>query len=101
MDDKKPPPVGIWIRPAARGTIVHGNETIGMHVGVVDEGVNSTIESNLIHSGNSPDEAKPTADSRGYSDDHWYKKPIGIVGMSVAAGLLVGAATWAIAHYLG
>jgi len=31
--------------------------------------------------------------------DHWYKRPIGLIGLTVAGGLLLAAATVAIKHY--
>ena len=41
----------------------------------------------------------PVKDSGESPAEHWYKKPIGIIGMSVTAGLIVAAALFAISRY--
>ena len=35
------------------------------------------------------------------TDEHWYKKPIGILGLSICGALLSAAALWVVAHYFG
>ena len=41
----------------------------------------------------------PIEDSDKGADEHWYKKPIGVLGLSVTATLLATTAIVAIKHY--
>ena len=44
---------------------------------------------------------KPVEDGGQSPAEHWHKKPIGILGLAVAGGLLVAASLWSLAHYFG
>ena len=47
------------------------------------------------------DPSKPVEDGGHSPAEHWYKKPIGKLGLTVAGGLLVAASLWSFAHYFG
>ena len=63
------------------------------------EMIDVTATGNKGHGFNNLYKAKETNDDKSASHDQWYKKPIGILGMSIAGIVLGTAAVWALSHY--
>jgi hypothetical protein len=84
-----------------RDVITEGNGGDGVHIenaDVIIDGLQSRHnEGRGLYISN---ETEQKHDGDGAPHDHWYKKPIGILGLSIAAALLSAAAIWAISYSL-
>lgn len=73
--------------------------------GIRIKGVSANLENveTLSNGGVGLDiQASPPAQNTSVSaTDPWYRKPIGIVGLAIASGLLLAAANWTLSHYFG
>jgi hypothetical protein len=91
-------------KSSMRNVKIIGNKGDGVRIGkgasididgleIADNGgIGLNILDNAKKSGGNSDSSRNTA-------NHWYKKPIGILGLTVIGGLLVIAAHWAFQHY--
>ena len=57
--------------------------------------------SGIVIGSKSSEPPKPPEDAAKAPGEHWYKKPIGILGVSVAGSVISAAALWAVVHYFG
>lgn len=98
-EERKPPTIGILVPPGARDVVTRGNEISDFDHGIEDHGQGSVHEHNKIV-GPSSDVPQPPEHSSDSPTEHWYKKPIGVLGIAIAAAILSAAALAALRHHI-
>ena len=89
--------VGILIGSGAKGNRFTNVSISGAEHALINHGEENEFTNLEISEKAQPEIPKPEPD--GAPNEHWYKKPVGILGLSIAGALLSAAALWAIAHY--
>jgi hypothetical protein len=101
-DSKKTAFIRIGPEANVKNLIVEENMSIGDDEFVDNQGnlSDTAIRKNTHIVPKALGTAKPPVEDSGERPaEHWYKKPIGIIGMGVATGLIVAGALFAISRY--